>query len=116
MGSISCDGDVIEFDDRVIAHLQIVLVQKFRANEPVLLSWLDALGEGDGRSSVWLTPNAVVRFKFLGSKTPSIDRQWLGSLSGAASSGPGLIVRDESGDPIRATSHHVDRPSMARTR
>ena len=107
MGSIMCDGEVVEFDDRVMAHVQIVLVQRFRSNEPVLLSWLDPLGQGDGRSSIWLTPNAIVHFKFEGSRSPAINRQWLDALAQAAASGAGLIVTDERGQLLRADTHHL---------
>ncbi|WP_375389121.1 ATP-dependent DNA ligase [uncultured Amnibacterium sp.] len=109
MGSISCDGEAVEFDDRVLAHLQIVLVQQFRAGQPVLLSWLDPLSEGDGRSAIWLTPAAILHFKFTGSRSPSIDRQWLDNLGRSASSGPGIIVTNDHGELIRATSHHLIR-------
>ncbi|WP_375388586.1 ATP-dependent DNA ligase [uncultured Amnibacterium sp.] len=102
MGSISCDGRVVEFDDPLLAHLQVVMVQKFRAGEPFLLSWLDALDEGDGRSSIWLTPHAVVHFKFAGSRAPAIDREWLELLSQSASSGSGLIVVNAKGELQRA--------------
>ncbi|MGN6743385.1 MAG: DUF7882 family protein [Amnibacterium sp.] len=105
-GSINYDGNVVEFDDRVLAHLQIVIVQKFRAGEPFLLSWLDPLDQGDGRSSTWLTPEFPIHFKFLGSRVPAIDRQWLEALTAAASSGPGLIVSNERGDLVRAHRQH----------
>jgi hypothetical protein len=100
------DSTVVEFDDRVLAHLQIVIVQKFRAGDRFLMSWLDPLSEGDGRSALWLTPNAPVHFKFLGSRVPVIDREWLDRLTHSASSGSGLIVMDEHGALLRATSQH----------
>lgn len=106
MGSISYDGTVVEFDDRLLAHLQIVIVQKFRAGERFLMSWLDPLSEGDGRSALWLTPDAPLHFKFLGSRVPVIDREWLDRFMTAAASGSGLIVSDEQGHLLRATSQH----------
>jgi hypothetical protein len=106
MGSITYDGTVVEFDDRLLAHLQIVIVQKFRAGDRFLMSWLDPLSEGDGRSALWLTPDFPMHFKFLGSRVPQIDREWLDRLMVAASSGSGLIVVDEQGHLQRATSAH----------
>jgi hypothetical protein len=106
MGSLTCDGKVVDFDDRLLAHLQIVIVQKFRAGEPFLMSWLDAMSTGDGRSSVWLTPESPVHFKFAGSRSPTIDREWLDVLLRAASSGPGLIVTTKTGELARSTGHH----------
>jgi hypothetical protein len=109
MGSISYDSTIVEFEDRVLAHLQIVIVQKFRAGEPFLLSWLDPLSEGDGRSAVWLTPDSPLHFKFLGSRAPAIDRAWLDALARAASSGHGLIVMNENGELVRATASRTLR-------
>ena len=107
MGTISCDGEVVEFDDRLLAHLQIVIVQKFRANERFLLSWLDPLSQGDGRSAIWLAPENTVHFKFVGSRSPAIDRPWLDALTRSASAGTGLIVTDDKGDLARATAHRT---------
>jgi hypothetical protein len=106
MGSLSYDGTVVDFDDRLLAHLQVVIVQKFRAGEAFLMSWLDPLSIGDGRSSIWLTPDAPLHFKFVGSRAPVIDREWLDLLSHSASSGTGLIVVDEHGALAHATGQH----------
>jgi hypothetical protein len=102
MGTITYDGMVVEFDDRLLAHLQIVIVQKFRAREAFLMSWLDALNDGDGRSALWLTPDAPLHFKFNGSRPPLIDRGWLEVLQRSAASGSGLLVQNSEGALIRA--------------
>jgi hypothetical protein len=57
---------------------------------------------GDGRSSMWLTPNAPLHFKLSGSRAPAIDRGWLELLTQRAESGSGLIVCNEQGALIRA--------------
>jgi hypothetical protein len=106
MGSITYDGTVVEFDDRLLAHLQIVIVQKFRVGDRFLMSWLNPLSEGDGRSALWLTPDAPMHFTFAGSRAPTIGREWLERLTNAAASGSGLIVMDEQGHLQRANSQH----------
>ena len=109
MGAITYDDMVVEFDDRTLAHLQVVIVQRFTAGRSVLLSWLDALATGDGRSSMWLTPHAPLHFKFVGSRSPAIDRAWLDRLFEAASSGAGLVVVDAEGAFVRAEhQQHVN--------
>ncbi|WP_297345228.1 hypothetical protein [Amnibacterium sp.] len=40
MGTLTYDGTVIEFDDRTLTHLEIVIVQRFRTGNGVLLSWV----------------------------------------------------------------------------
>lgn len=103
MGTISYDRTVVEFDDRVLAHLQIVIVQKFRAGERFLMSWLNPVGAGDGRSALWLTPDCPIQFSFVGSRSPAINREWLDQLMEAASTGRGLIVRNAQGELLHAT-------------
>lgn len=92
MGHILYDGTIIQFEDRVLAHLQIVIVRKFERKEPFLMSWKDSREIGDGRGSAWMSPTFPLYFKFLGSKTPEIDREWLELLGKSAESSTGLIV------------------------
>ena len=105
MGSLTYGSITIEFDDRVLAHLQIVIVNKLRRRESFSMSWRDAAAVGDGRSAIWLDPSIPLYFKFDGSRVPSIDRDWLEALSDSASSSRGLIVLNEDG-----TETEVGRP------
>ncbi|MEF2975639.1 hypothetical protein V3W46_00275 [Subtercola sp. YIM 133946] len=45
-------GTEIEFDDRVLTHLQIVIGAKLRRRESFFFSWKDDPAVGDGRSSI----------------------------------------------------------------
>lgn len=45
---------MIKIDDRVLAHLKVLVGSKLRRNEPFLLSWQEPADEGHGRSSVWI--------------------------------------------------------------
>jgi hypothetical protein len=95
MGSLTIDGIVVQFEDRVLTHLQIVIVQKLRKGESFLMSWRDADAVGDGRSSAWIHPSQSLYFKFSGSRVPAINRDWLASLMTSANSSQGLIVTSE---------------------
>lgn len=97
MGFILYDGTTVQFDDRLLAHLQIVIVQKFMKQEAFLMSWKDGASLGDGRGSAWLAPTIPLYFKFLGSRTPEINKDWLMALGKAADSSTGLVVVDEDG-------------------
>jgi hypothetical protein len=97
VGSLLYGGVEVEIEDRMLAHVQIVLVQKFRRGEGVLMSWLDALSIGDGRSSLWMHPYVPVYFHFLGSRSPTIDRDWLKALTESAGSSSGLILTEPNG-------------------
>jgi hypothetical protein len=98
MGSITYDGLVVHIDDRVLAHLQIVIVNKLRRGESFLMSWKDSADVGSGRSAIWLHPNVLLHFKFEGSRVPTINEEWLAELAHSADSSRGLIVTTERGD------------------
>ncbi|MBI5160279.1 MAG: ATP-dependent DNA ligase [Micrococcales bacterium] len=102
MGTMVHGNVSIDFEDRLLSHLQIVIVQRFRRNEPLIMSWLDAVSVGDGRSSMWMTPHLPMYFKFAGSRVPAIDEQWLKQLTASADSSRGLILTSPSGELARA--------------
>ena len=97
MGSMTYDGITIQFDDRTLTHLQIVIVNKFTKGESFLMSWKDDLSVGDGRGSWWLSPSIPVYFNFLGGRVPDINPEWLLALGKSAESSTGLIVTAEDG-------------------
>lgn len=84
-----------EFDDRVLAHLQIVVGNKLRRDEPFYFSWRDGVSDGHGRTSIWVHPGATLVFKYLGGRAPSINPAWLDALMRAANSPAGLYVLPE---------------------
>ena len=102
MGTLNCDGSTVDFEDRLLSHLQIVIMQKFRRRESFVMSWLDSMSVGDGRSSIWLTPASPIYFRFAGSRVPEIDREWLDALSRSAAGPSGLIVTDPHGQLTRS--------------
>ena len=83
------------FDDRVLAHLQIVMTAKLRRTEGFILSWKDPAEAGNGRSMIWVTPYTDLHYKFSGNTPPTINRQWLEQLAALANTAYGLIVTDE---------------------
>ncbi|NQX37168.1 ATP-dependent DNA ligase [Herbiconiux sp. VKM Ac-2851] len=97
MGSFIYDGTTVQFEDRLLTHLQIVIIQKFQRQESFLMSWKDSPNIGDGRAAIWLTPNIPIYFKFLGSRLPEINREWLAKLAESSDSSSGLIVVGEDG-------------------
>lgn len=103
MGALRYDGETTEFDDRLLAHLQIVIVHRLRQGKSFTMSWMNALSIGDGRASIWLHPQCHLRFGFDGSRSPTIDPDWLRLLGDSADGPRGLIVTDERGVPVRST-------------
>ena len=87
----------ISFDDRALTHLQIVITAKLRRRESFVFSWNDGLEVGSGRSSIWLDPSSTLYYHYLGSRAPSINREWIDVLMRSANSGSGLFFSPEPG-------------------
>jgi hypothetical protein len=97
MGALVYDSMVFEFEDRLLAHLQIVIVNKLRRGEPFVMSWRVSAEVGSGREAIWLDPAIPLYFEFDGSRVPAINREWLGRLANSADSSVGLVVVGEDG-------------------
>jgi len=95
MGTLTYDGLVVHIDDRVLCHVQIVVVQKLRRGESFLMSWRDSDAVGDGRSSIWLSDSIPLYFKFAGGHPALINRDWIEQLSRSADSSKGLVIMSE---------------------
>lgn len=106
MGYLLYDPLRIEFDDRVLSHLEVVIVSKLRRRENFAMSWRESQENGDGRSTIWLDSSQHLFFRFDGSRSPAIDRDWIERLTVSAASSSGLIVVDEDGQPIVGSSRH----------
>jgi hypothetical protein len=101
VGTLQYDGKKTTFDDRLLTHLHIVIVQKLRRGDGFAMSWMNALSTGDGRTSIWLDRTIPLRFDFSGSRTPEINREWLQVLAKSADSASGLIITGEDGRLVR---------------
>lgn len=106
MGSLiyGSSGIEISFDDRVLAHLELVINAKLRRRESFMLSWRDAPAVGDGRSSIWLDTAIPLYFRYSGSRIPLIDKEWLEELVMEAGSTRGLVLGEEPGSARQVKS------------
>lgn len=84
-----------EFDDRVLAHLKVVIASKLRRGESFLFSWEHAGESGAGYSSVWLHPAIPLRFEFSASEVPDLNRSWLEAMMVSSNSVGGLRIMPE---------------------
>lgn len=85
----------IEFEDRLLSHLQVVIGNKLRRDEPFYFTWKDANASGSSRTTVWVHPRASLVFQFYGSRDPAMNRAWLDALMATANSPLGLRVVPE---------------------
>ena len=97
----------IEFDDRVLAHLQIVIGAKLRRHECFFFSWKDDPIVGNGRSSVWIAPSIPLFFKFSALARPTINREWLEELTVSSNNAQGLYLSSEPGEDTPAPRSRV---------
>jgi hypothetical protein len=97
VGELRYDGRDLEFDDRLLTHLQVVIIQKFRKGEAFAMSWARSVALGSGRGSVWMAPTVPVVFRFRDARVPAINRDWLHKLAESASGPHGLVVVNEDG-------------------
>jgi len=85
----------LSFDDRLLAHLKLVIVAKLRRGEPFLLSWERPPEAGSGRMSLWMHPAIPLQFSFAGSRMPAINPVWIEQMTLLANGPLGLKVIPE---------------------
>lgn len=77
----------LEIDDRLLAHLKIVILSKLRRAETFAFSWENEASEGSGRGTIWLSPHIPLEFEFYGGRRPVINRSWVQALTSTAERG-----------------------------
>jgi len=96
MGKFVYDQIVkVDLDDRVLAHLVVVIGAKLRRGESFHFSWREDLSVGGGRTTVWMHPGVPLVYKFSGSRRPSLNRAWVDALAMTANTPGGLYVVPE---------------------
>jgi hypothetical protein len=89
----------VEFEDRLLAHLQLVIGMKLRRGESFMFGWKDDREVGDGRTAVWMDRTIPMVFRYSGGRPPSINRAWVDVLTQTAGSAGGLQISQEPADP-----------------
>lgn len=97
----------VEFDDRTLAHLQLVIGSKLRRGESFFFSWVDPQTTGGGRSSIWMEGSIPLVFRYRSSKRQEINREWLEQLTLSANQPQGLRLVEE---PARQPTQLPPRP------
>ncbi|MEI2270194.1 ATP-dependent DNA ligase [Microbacterium sp. No. 7] len=96
MGKFIYDGALkVDFDDRALAHLQVVIMSKLRRGESFHFTWKDDAAIGDGRTSIWLHPRCTLVFKFYRGQRAPLNLAWVDALAAVANSPSGLYIVPE---------------------
>lgn len=108
MGKLIYEGTIkVDFDDRTLAHLQLVIGNKLRRGEPFHFTWRDDPSIGDGRTTVWLHPGCGLVYKFYGGRKPQLNPAWIDALAFTANSQSGLyLVPEPAGSSENGTADH----------
>ncbi len=83
----------VDIEDRTLAHLRVVVMNKLRRSEPFMFDV--EIGDGSGRRSFWIHPSVPLQFHFFGGRQPRINRAWVEALMQAASGPNGLTIVPE---------------------
>ena len=92
-------GNSIDIEDRVLAHLRIVIMNKLRRSESFMFDV--EVADGSGRRSFWLSPSVPIQFHFFGGRQPRINREWVEELMALASGPHGLSIVPEPAEQPR---------------
>jgi hypothetical protein len=85
----------VEFDDRTLAHLEVVITAKLRRRESLAFTWQYSTSRVGGTTTVWLNAAVPVKFDYYGSRHPVLNREWIEALMLLANTPAGLTVVDE---------------------
>jgi hypothetical protein len=88
-------GVVLDVDDRLLAHLEVVIGAKLRRDESFYLTLRHDQLAGGGRTAIWLNAAVPLRFAYRSGAVPRMNRHWLDALMATANSSPGLRILEE---------------------
>ncbi|WP_213817038.1 ATP-dependent DNA ligase [Glaciihabitans sp. dw_435] len=89
----------VDFDDRLLTHLKVVILSKVRRGESFMFSWEYAAAAGSGHSSIWINPAIPLQFDFAGSREPRLNKAWVEQMVQLVNSPGGLRPIPEPADP-----------------
>ena len=105
MGRLTIGRDVIKLDDRVLAHLEAVIVTKLRRQEPFVFTWPIDVSLGSGRVAKWVSASTSWDIRFDNRQSEPLNQAWLKQLMSTANSPGGLkLVPEPSQDQIPSTA------------
>jgi len=91
------DGEFsLALDDRLLAHLQIVIGAKLRRRESFYFSWASDDGK---RNAIWVQHSIPLRYHYDDGTQHQINREWLELLTISANGANGLTVSEEPAPP-----------------
>lgn len=110
MGRLHYGGnEAIEFPDRMLAHLRVLMTSKLRRSESFTVSWRHGEDDADGRSMIWVHPSIPFRFVFDSAAPEVLDRKLLEELAQSAMATGGVTLDLMSMAAPVAERRHLER-------
>ena len=111
MGTLIYNGGIsLTIDDRILAHLQVVIINKLRRREAFVFTWDDS----SQQVSCWIGPSVPLEFIYSGNRQPALNRSWLELLALSANSNGGLMALPEPAEaPAALPEPRVPEPISA---
>ena len=92
MGLLRYHNEEFGFDDRMLAHVQIVISTKLRRGENFFLTWTLPASNGSGRHALWIDNGVPLHITYSGSRPPQINREWIEALILSSATGAVNLV------------------------
>ena len=81
MGTLNYGPRQYKVEDRLLAHLQVLISLKLRRRENFFLTWPKGAAEGSGRVSIWIDNGVPISCEYEGGRAPAIQREWVESMA-----------------------------------
>lgn len=98
MGRLVYGTQEYRLEDRLLAHLQLVVGTKLRRGENFFVSWRNPQSGAGGRQSIWIDNGVHLAFEYDGSRIPAVNRGWVETMADSAHTNFGLQLTDEDGN------------------
>lgn len=95
MGRLHYGDSSFEMEDRLLAHLQLIIGVKLRRGENFFMSWRADESSGFGRHAVWVDNGVPIHCQYDAAVPVELNLAWAERLADLASKGGGLIIQAE---------------------
>ncbi|WP_173923468.1 hypothetical protein [Agromyces sp. Marseille-P2726] len=95
MGRLHYGNHTFEMDDRLLAHLQLIIGVKLRRGENFFMAWKTPPSSGERRQAIWIDNGAHLYFEYASGLEPELNMAWAEKLADSAGKGGGLIIMAE---------------------
>jgi hypothetical protein len=115
MGSLLTPNGHFDIDDRVLAHVQIVILDKLRRGEPLLITVQHSSSELERSTGVWIGPSVPLVFIIADLNGLVRDRELLARLVQQSHSLDGIVVQGRSRESAIGVRLTARRRRVGRT-